>query len=254
LQNQFQNWILRQPSTIDRHIVSTKKASAAARLEIYREGYYLRLIEVLQLEFPAIFKVLGGDEFDQLCRRFIDAYPSHFRSVRWYGNELANFMRHAQPYCDQPALIELAEFEWALSIVFDEQDSHIIRIEDMAKVQPNDWPQLRFKLHPAMRRLNLAWNTVQIWKATKENLQSIDAHPTETLESWIIWRKHHEPQFCSLLVDEAYFIDAINVGEDFGSICAGLTEWIDEQNVGMHAATLLKRYILDELITDLIIE
>jgi hypothetical protein len=39
----------------------------------------------------------------------------------------------------------------------------------------------------------------------------------------------------------------------FSEICEGLCEWVTEEQVAMHAATLLKRFINDEIITAIII-
>ncbi len=52
-------------------------------------------------------------------------------------------------------------------------------------------------------------------------------------------------------MDEAFALDALLRGETFGAICEGLTEWIDAQNVAVHAAGLLRQWLTDGLIHEI---
>ena len=61
------------------------------------------------------------------------------------------------------------------------------------------------------------------------------------MRSWVIWRQELKTYFRSLPVDEAWAIDTAVAGGTFTEICEGLTEWIDAQNVAVHAAGLLKQ-------------
>jgi hypothetical protein len=250
LQIHFQDYLLHQCLTVQNEVISTSKMSALKRLDIYRDGYYLRLVEALQQDYPVLHRILGDEDFDQLGRSYINVYPSPFRSVRWFGNGLSNFMQDADPYSDNPWLIEMAGFEWLLTESFDAQDSHVITLADMANIPFENWPGLRFSLHPSLRRLSLRWNIVPIWNEMKEQESFIEPVQTDAFSSWIIWRKAYEVQFCSLQNEEAYMVDAMASGQTFSAICEGLCEWVDEQEVAVYAATLLKRFIMDELITE----
>lgn len=249
LQIDFQNYLLKQNSNIQQHIISTENVPAVARLGIYRDAYYLRLIEVLQNDYPVLHAMLGDEEFDQLCRKYIDSYPSAFRSARWYGQELKSFLKTTEPYSNHSYLSEMADFEWLLTEAFDAADGAIMSLDDIAIIPPEKWPEMRFTINPALRRINLFWNVVAIWEAHNQN-QELAPTQSEVSTNWMIWRRDLQIHFYSLPVDEAYMIDAIIKGDHFGSICEGLCEWIDELNVSMHAATLLKRFILDGLVID----
>ncbi|OGI49418.1 MAG: hypothetical protein A3E57_01595 [Candidatus Muproteobacteria bacterium RIFCSPHIGHO2_12_FULL_60_33] len=50
-------------------------------------------------------------------------------------------------------------------------------------------------------------------------------------------------------VDEAWALDAARTGESFATICEGLCEWIDTQNVALHAAGLMKQWIADGIVS-----
>ncbi len=43
-------------------------------------------------------------------------------------------------------------------------------------------------------------------------------------------------------------LDALRDGKSFADICEGLTEWIDTQNVALHAAGLFRQWLEDGMI------
>ncbi|HEX4045598.1 MAG TPA: DNA-binding domain-containing protein [Gammaproteobacteria bacterium] len=252
LQNQFQNYLLTQDATIQPAIVSTQ-VSAATRLEIYRQAYYLRLLEALMQDYTGLQQCMGSAAFEQLGCDFIDAYPSHYRSIRWFGKELVDFMQSTPAYQAQPWLIEMARFEWLLTEAFDAADQSIVTLEQMAAVPFEQWPLLSFQLHPAVRRLELTWNIVPIWNSYQEETATPELVGTANRVPWLIWR-HEDVLFRSLAADEAYLLDALLSGENFGMICQGLCVWLPEEQVALYAAQELKRLILDQVISGITIK
>ena len=251
IQNNLQQYLLHKNVSSASQIMGTKNASAIQRLAIYRDGYYLRLLEVLQQDYEVLHGLMQDDAFDQLGREFIDACPSQFRSIRWYGNALPDFMRKNPLYQKEPWLIEMAEFEWMLTESFDAADSSLVTFEKMATIPMQDWPAMCFRLLPSVRKLNLHWNVIPIWKTFKEEGVLLQFERMPTAATWIIWRKGLDTLFHSLPSDAAYMLDAMNAGISFGTICEGLCTWVDEEEVAMHAALLLKRFILDNLIAEI---
>lgn len=249
LQQDFQNYLLQQDACIEKEIVDVLPVSASARLDIYRDAYYLRLQEALQHDYPVLHGLLGQDQFDQLTSDYIKQFPSHFRSIRWFGNQFTHFL---QEHHYSPGLIEMTQFEWALTESFDAADRALVTVEDMAALPAEKWPTMGFTLHPSLRQLNLAWNTIAIWKAYKERKKCLSSQKLTKPADWIIWRKQREIQFCSLGVEEIYMIEAMRAGKNFSQICEGLCEWINEQQVAMQAAMLLKRFVSDNLIVEIL--
>lgn len=253
LQINFQNYLLKQNPAIVGQIINTSKIPALSRLEIYRDAYYLRLLEILQQDYNGLYTLLGDEQFDQLCRHYINDHPSQFRSVRWFGQYLPDYIQDFTPYKDHPYLVEMAKFEWLLTEAFDSVDCSTISVEEVTKIQPEYWPEMYFKLHPSIRRLNLNWNTVPLWNAIKDKSEMISPQKSDVPVNWIIWRIGTDTQFYSLSADQAYVIDAMMKGENFGSICVGLCDWVDEQSVAAHAASMLKQFILDHLIAEILL-
>ena len=259
LQSDFQSFLLHGSENILGRVTGTEKVDARTRLAIYYDAYRLRLIEALDGNYPVLHGWLGDEEFERLGLAYIRACPSAHFSIRYFGHRLPEFLATAPDYRDRPYIGEMAALEWAMSEAFDAADSPVMTLEDMATIAPEAWPVLRFDFHASVRRLNLRWNVPPIWKAVKQNVDAEEsgAEPTaevptpvadEYPQSWLVWRQDLRTYFRSLPVDEAWALDAAIAGGTFAEICEGLCEWIDAQNVAVHAAGLLKRWITDGLL------
>src|SRR6478752_4288677 len=113
LQRAFQDYLLASNQGFAASVRDTRKADRTTLLDVYRDGYALRLIEVLTTDYPGVLAMAGPAGFDQMARAYIAAYPSHHPSARWYGKDLAGFLATTAPYEGSPAAAEMARFEWA---------------------------------------------------------------------------------------------------------------------------------------------
>lgn len=249
LQNKFQNYLINSNIDINADIEETKKVSATTRLQIYSNAYQFRLIEALSSNYPILQKYLGDELFQELALLYIDAHPSTFRSIRWFGDQLENFLREHDKYNEFPYLAELSKLEWHMTLTFDAPDREIIDIKTVMQIPLDDWVMMQFIPHPSVYILDFQWNVIQIWK----NLSQNDA-PDEPIKydisiPYIFWRKNLINQYCSLPHDERYAIDSMVKGRTFGEICEGLCQWVGEQDAALRAASLLKGWISSELIS-----
>lgn len=254
LQKQFQAFLLQNQSGIESDIVSTEKVPALQRLQIYQDAYYSRLLEVLQQDYPVLCHCLGSDEFEQLGRDYIDAHPSRYRSIRWFGSGLSHFANQHPLYSAHPWVYELASFEWLLMETFDACDHPVLMLEEMAAIPPHKWAETRFIVSPSLRRLNLHWNVVALWKEKMEKDETkLLPEQTNTAVNWVVWRMGHEVQFASLTTDQAYLLDAMADNQNFGTLCEGLCKWVKEDEVALHAAQQLKRFIADKMLAGILL-
>src|SRR3990167_11289209 len=92
LQTQFQDYLLNSNPLFRKCIVTTKKIPAEARLAIYSNAYRSRLIEALAANYPVLQTYLGCEQFEELGQAYLHACPSSFRSIRWFGDQLVNFL------------------------------------------------------------------------------------------------------------------------------------------------------------------
>lgn len=253
LQKEFQNYVFQHDKRMECEIVGTKRASAKTRLGIYSSAYRLRLLEALDTDYPGLRALAGDDEFEKLGYAYIESHPSTYFNMRWYGGEMSEFLKNTSPYDRHPVLSEMAAFEWAQALAFDAPNEPVLTIEDMNAVPGDAWPELVFKPHASVQRLNLEWNVPAFWKAVEKKDDPQPPQKNQYPIGWVLWRKNLQSYYRSLGVDEAWAIDAVHEGRNFAEICGGLCEWIDELQVARHAAGLLKTWIAEGMIKEVVI-
>ncbi|HEX4300425.1 MAG TPA: DNA-binding domain-containing protein [Gammaproteobacteria bacterium] len=250
LEQDFQGCMLRNDLDMAGQVVGDERADAAERVRIYVEGYRLRLLEILQDNFTGLHALLGDEQFDTLSRAYIDAHPSTHASVRWFSRHLESFLRSTPPFDAHAYLAEMAAFEWAQGLVFDATDAAVMGMQDLASLPPESWAGLRLKFGAAMQRLDCGWNVPTAWTR-------LEAGEDPGLEAeagsrpWLLWRADLTTHWRSLTEDEAWALDAAKDGKNFGELCEGLCQWHAPEAVAMQAASYLKLWLSDGLITDI---
>ena len=251
LQEAFSSYLLGGDSAIESLVEESEQCSRKERLGVYGDACWLRLMEALEFNYPGVHTLLGDEAFLKAGRTYIDVWPSHFRSIRWFGGHLAEFLRTTSPYQNEPMLAEMAQFEWMRSAVFDAENQDPICEDDLAAVPEQQWPELYFKPHPSLRRMDFQWNVAAFRRAIDEDKDPDPPAKADRLQGWIMWRKGVDTFWRSMEVDEAVAMDAMIEGKSFSKICAGLLEWSDEENVAIRAAGMLKRWVNDGMIGEL---
>lgn len=92
LQHTFQNCVLNSGDSSTSWISASGRATPEVQLSAYSYAYTARLKEVLSNDFPAILMAVGEEHFFQLADDYIDAYPSHFFSLRNFGMNMMRFV------------------------------------------------------------------------------------------------------------------------------------------------------------------
>ena len=249
IQTDFQSYLLNGDPAIESHVAGTERVPVATRLAIYGDGYRARLAEALQANFPVLSELLGDEDFETLAAAYIRTHDSPFFSIRYYGNALSEFLATAPEYAGAAVLAELARWEWAMTEVFDAPDAESIGVSDLARVAPEDWAELRFEWHPSVRRLALAWNAPQIWKAVSDEGEPPEVAFNPEAVEWLLWRHELQTFFRSLQPGEAQALTAAREGQSFGEICALLSAQFGETEAPAKAAGFLRNWVESGLLT-----
>ena len=251
LQDQFQNYVLNGDGAIMPAVVDGPRLDAKGRLDVYANGYRLRLIEILDADYPALHALAGDDLFAQLATACIAAHPSVFPNARWFGVHLPCFLAGDAAFFSQRMLAEMATFEWAIGLAFDSADDPVLDIAELTSLPAEAWSTLGFRLHSSLQRMELAWNVPAFWQAvTREEsppalAQSLVAVP------WIVWRRELTTFFRSLEPDEAAALHTIQSNGNFADMCEILCASHEPEAVSGLAMTLLKRWLDEGLISEL---
>ncbi|MCB1741691.1 MAG: putative DNA-binding domain-containing protein [Gammaproteobacteria bacterium] len=249
LQREFQRYVTGASDTRPAQVTSDDIASAEQRLGIYTRAIQLRFLEVLDSDYPGLHTLLGDAGFAELGRAYAEAHPSRYRSIRWYGQHMAAFLRRCKPWSGQPVLAEMAEFEWRKGELVDAVDAPRVQLAAIAAVPPEAWAAMRPRLAPATRRLTLQWNVPALWRAAQSEAET---HPSpirgEQAREWLLWRNDLELKWRSLEPDEVWALDACRDGATFGDLCEGLCALVGEEGAPLRAATFLKQWTVDGLL------
>lgn len=132
------------------------RLSAAKQLEIYREQFFLRHVEVLRDDLKALEHLLGDDGFEALARAYLAAHPPTSFTLRDLGADVASFVATTAPWSEDPFVTDVARVEWAFVEAFDALDAPAIDAASIAAIAEDQWSAARIVLHPSMQRLALA--------------------------------------------------------------------------------------------------
>ena len=239
LQQDMQRHLLGEASAVTAAIVDAPPLPAADRLAIYRNAYQVRLIDALHDTYPILHGLLGDEAWVALGEAYVAAHPSVFRSIRWYGGELADFLARCPPFADEPILAEVALLEWTLAEVFDARDAEVLQRAALAAVDPSAWGALTFQFHPSLRRLEFSWNTAAVWKAMSRDETPPRPEPAAAPAPWLLWRQNLQNYFRSMSGAESAALDSALRGRSFGEICEDLSALLPDDEIPAAAAGLL---------------
>lgn len=244
LQRAFQDYLLARDDAFQIAVRDNRKADRATLLDVYRDGYALRLIEALTTDYPGLMAMAGPADFDHLARAYIARHPSHHPSIRWYGKDLADFIAGTPPYSGSPAAAEMARFEWALGEAFDSPDVAPIKAEALMALAPEAWETLSFTPLPSLRRLRFEFEVPQAWQRRAEvEPGNLEVGRTAEPVTWAIWRPELLSNFRSLDADEAAMLDALVEGRPFPDLCEAVAAFTGDDEAPARAAGLLRAMV-----------
>jgi len=250
LQEAFRQHLMSGDPAVAAYIAGTKGRSSGERLAVYANAYRARLAEALATDYEALRAVMGEEGFLELCHDYVDAHPSTSCSLRWLGQHLPAFLEETR--ATEAYLAELAGFEWSLAAAFDAADEPAVGLEEAGRIPGEAWPSLRLRLHPSVRCLALAWNTLQLWQSVKNEgpIPAPERFPTPS--ACLIWREGLTTRFRSLEPDEEAAIARAAAGGTFSEVCERLASFGGaEDATALRAASLMKGWLNGGLVTEL---
>jgi hypothetical protein len=230
-------------------LAAGRYASPEVGLSIYRNAYAARLREALDSDHPTLGIYLGDKHWARMCDGYIAAYPSTVRSLRHFGDGLPEYLRSVEPFSANPQIAELAALERRLLDCFDAADADHAQWEALLAMPDGEWPGLRLRFHPSAQRHRVAWNTVEIWRAIK-NEQTPPDSSAAINESWLFWRDEELiTRFRSLDDEECIAFAHFLEGGDFSGLCDELLNWRAADAVPPLALGILHRWCLEGLVS-----
>lgn len=146
-------------------IGETPEVSREARLSIYGNGYFSRIIDVLGINYSSVKNVVGDKAFYPMARAYLIKHPSMFRSIDDVGDKLSSFLKTHPVRKKFPFLSDLAALEWAAHQSFFADDLSLLDPSSLANLPEKRWRRAKLDLDPSVRLLKLSWPVDDIWRA-----------------------------------------------------------------------------------------
>lgn len=124
------------------------------RLQIYNRMYWYRLLDCFHDDNPGLRAALGPRKFTRLAEAYLVKYPSSSFTLRNLCARLERFLRE-EPRWTAPRTvlaIDIARFEWAQTVAFDEPAQPVVTAEEIARTPP---ARLKLRLQPYVTLLAL---------------------------------------------------------------------------------------------------
>jgi hypothetical protein len=243
----LQNSILTSEPLINPYLHAPPKGSVADRVAIYANGFYGRLEEALMSDYITLASVMGEDKFSNLCRNYIDAYPSCNDSLNFFGQNLSQFLIETVPYNKKPYLAEIAAFEWAEYQSMVAHDTDLLLASDLHSLPVSEWPEIKFYLHPSCKILTLNWNSLSLIKASRGNNSLPKPKKLKAPQHVLVWRRQLEVRYRKLERLELIMLSAIKRQVSFMELCELLSHEMPEDEVASYIVKELSAWLQEQL-------
>ena len=232
-------------------IESDNPAEQHSRLAIYKNAYRIRLRQVVETDHEMLWTYLGDELFAQMVNGYIASHPSRFASLRNFCDQLPDYLADTAPFKEHPIIAEIARFERRLMDAFDAAEAERANLSGLRTINPDEWPGMRLRFHPSVQLLHTEWNSVESWKALK-NDSTPSAASNEAVQHWLLWRGTDRlSQFRPLNDNEYALLSQAIFGETFSTLCETLLNWHPPADVSGISLRYLTEWLDQGLVTKL---
>jgi Putative DNA-binding domain len=184
LQRRFRDALLTDSDTPVPSDIVGGAVAARARLGVYRNNVIGNLTQALRLSYPAVERLVGEEFFALAARRFVVTSPARAADLGRYGDVFADFLASFEAAASMPYLVDVARLECAVNRALNAPAAPMLVPNTLSKVPAERQADLRFKAHPTLSLVLLAYPARAIWQAVLSpdaderaaRLNAIDLH------------------------------------------------------------------------------
>lgn len=197
--------------------------SSSTRLGVYRNNIFVVLGNTLTSVYPALEKLIGRSSFRFAADHYIRQYPSISGDLTYYGEHFAEFLETFEPAAKLIHLHDLARLEWAYHRAYYAASHAPLDLQKLQTVAPEQYEQLKFRLHPSAHLIASEYPLLKIWQAHRadyEGEKSFDLNPNQdSVCLLIIRREDYGLGIEALEAGEFALLQALTDNIDFATAC-----------------------------------
>ena len=198
---------------------------------IYHHAYSARLAGVLANDHEKLQIFLAAD-FDQLAKQYIAQYPSKVASLRHFGSQFPDFLATSE-HPDASLASQLCLFERTLLDAYDARDDTPLGWQQLSAINPEQWPELIFSLHPSLHLFEDSTASVNVWQAIQSGQFRPDKLTETAPTTWVIWRDLERIcQFRTITPAQQICLKKMQAGYPFADIAEELVNYIPPEELG----------------------
>jgi len=216
---------------VEQVVSSSSKQTSMQRLEVYANAYYARLLECLHEEFSALVHALGEETFDAFGFGYLQQYPSQSYTLAELGRHFPRYLSETRPPDTvnesgsgswPDFLIDLATTERTYSEVFDGpgvEGKTLLAPEDLATIDPEQWPDTRLDPAPCLRLLLLRYPVHEYISSVRHGQTAEVPAPSPTY--LVITRRDFIVRRVAVSSNEHAILQSLVAGETVGTAIEG---------------------------------
>lgn len=136
-------------------------------LQVYRNNVREAFLGTLETTYPVLHRLVGPDYFRQMASKYQFRYPSRAGNLLYIGESMPQFLQEEFGDTVFAYFIDIAHLEWACQLALVAADCDGMDRTSLAKVAVNDYPALRFGMHPSVRLLTSIYPVFRIWRSNQ---------------------------------------------------------------------------------------
>lgn len=207
-------------------IQPSARQSAAARLNVYHNAYYARLIDCLRTILPATAELLGEEAFTALAGAYLVQSPSTSYTLGRLADRLLEFLESTQSPADkaQPSaptwndfLRDLIRLELAIDEVFDGpggEDAVPWDTASLSQLAPREALELTLQLDPSVRLLTFSFPLNDFYTSFRQGESPALPPPKRTYLA--LYRRNYVVRRYPLAAPEYHLLAAVSTGMSLG--------------------------------------
>jgi hypothetical protein len=121
-------------------IIAGGQLTELEALNVYRQGYFARVVDALNENYPAIGRLAGDENFLGVAKEFINDHPSKEFNINNLSQDFADYLGKLEITQDYPFLVDLARLEWQRSRLFNVKDQQGLNNEDLLRALETEKP------------------------------------------------------------------------------------------------------------------